>query len=130
MRRGRSTDRRGPGKVSPAVTVLAGVIVVASSLRLGLTPYGIMAAGSLGVLVVLSVIDLQARLLPHKIVVPAIAAVLAARAVFYPERLLEAVIAALVAVAIKFAPALFNPAAMGMGTSRSRASSASPRSPR
>ncbi len=40
---------------------------------------------------------------------------LAAQAVFYPERLLESVIAAFVAAAITFAPALFNPAAMGMG---------------
>jgi leader peptidase (prepilin peptidase)/N-methyltransferase len=102
-------------KVSPAVIVLAGVVAVATAPRLGLTPYGIMASGSLGVLVVLSVIDLQTRLLPNKILLPATAAVFAAQAVFYPERLLEAVIAALVAAAITFAPALFNPAAMGMG---------------
>ena len=101
--------------VSPAVIVLAALVAVAALPRLGLTPYGIIAAGSLGVLVVLSVIDLQTRLLPNKILLPATAAVLVAQAVFYPERLLESVIAAFVAAAITFAPALFNPAAMGMG---------------
>jgi leader peptidase (prepilin peptidase)/N-methyltransferase len=101
--------------VSPAVIVVAGVVAVATALRLGLTRYGIMAAGSLGVLVVLSVVDLQTRLLPNKILLPATATLVAAQAVFYPERLLEAVIAALVAAAITFAPALLNPAAMGMG---------------
>ena len=51
----RSTRRLAGLAVSPAVIVLAGVVALAALLRLGLTPYGVMAAGSLGVLVVLSV---------------------------------------------------------------------------
>lgn len=102
-------------RLSPAAILLAAAVATAALLRLGLTPYGMMAAASLAVLVVLAAIDVQARILPNKIVLPATAAVLAAQTAFYPERLLESVVAALVAAAVTLAPALFNPAAMGMG---------------
>jgi prepilin signal peptidase PulO-like enzyme (type II secretory pathway) len=104
-----------PWTVSPVVILLAVMVAAAALPRLGLTPSGVMAAGSLGVLVVLSAIDLQTRLLPNKILLPATAVVFVAQAVFHPDRLLECVIAAVVAAAITFAPALLNPAAMGMG---------------
>src|SRR5436190_2254178 len=42
--------------VSPTVVGIAGVVAVATVLRLGLTPYGIMAGGSLGVLLGLGAI--------------------------------------------------------------------------
>ena len=101
--------------VSPALLALAGVVAVGAVLHLGASPSGVVAAGSLGVLVVLSGIDLQARVLPNAIVLPATAAVLCAQAVARPERLLESVLAALAAAAIVFAPNLLDPAAMGMG---------------
>jgi prepilin signal peptidase PulO-like enzyme (type II secretory pathway) len=102
-------------RLSPAVIVLAAVVAMAAPLRLGVTPYGIMAAASLAVLVVLGAIDLQARILPNKILLPATAAIFAAQVAFYPERTLELVVAALVAAAVTLAPSLVNPKAMGMG---------------
>ena len=102
-------------RLRPAVIVLAAVVAAAAPVRLGLTPYAVMAAGALAVLVVLSAIDLQARILPNKILLPAIGAVLAGQVVFYPERLVESVVAALAAGAVMLAPRLVDPAAMGMG---------------
>ena len=102
-------------RLRPAVLVLAAVVAAAAPVRLGLTPYAVMAAGSLAVLVVLSAIDLQARILPNKILLPAMGVVLAGQVVFYPERAVETVVAALVAGAVMLAPRLVNPAAMGMG---------------
>jgi leader peptidase (prepilin peptidase) / N-methyltransferase len=102
-------------QLQPAVIVLAAVLAAAALARLGLTPYGVMAAGALAVLVVLSAIDLQARILPNKIVLPATAAVLAAQFVFYPGQAVGAVVAGLVAGAVMFAPRFINPASMGMG---------------
>jgi leader peptidase (prepilin peptidase) / N-methyltransferase len=102
-------------RVRPAVLVLAAVVAAAAPVRLGLTPYAVMAAGGLAVLVVLSAIDLQARILPNKILLPAMGAVLAGQVVFYPERVVEVLAAALLAGAVMLAPRLVNPAAMGMG---------------
>ena len=102
-------------RLSPAVLVLAAVVAFAAPVRLGLTPYAVMAAGALAVLVVLSAIDLQARILPNKILLPATAAVLAGQVAFYPGNAVEVVVAALGAGAFTLAPSLVNPAAMGMG---------------
>jgi leader peptidase (prepilin peptidase) / N-methyltransferase len=102
-------------RLHPAVIVLAAVLAAAAPVRLGLTPYGITAAGALAVLVLLSAIDLQARILPNKIVLPATAAVLAAQFVFYPGQAVGAIVAGLVAGAVMFAPRFINPASMGMG---------------
>ncbi len=102
-------------RLQPAVLLLAAVVAAASLVRLGFTPYAVTAAGALAVLVVLSAIDLQARILPNKILLPAMGAVLASQVVFYPERVPEAVVAALLAGAVMLAPRLINPASMGMG---------------
>ena len=102
-------------RLRPAVLILAAVVAAAAPVRLGFTPYAAMAAGALAVLVVLSAIDLQARILPNKIVLPATAAVLAAQFVFYPGQAVGAIVAGLVAGAVMFAPRFINPASMGMG---------------
>lgn len=102
-------------RLSPAVVILAGVIAVAAPVRLGLSPYAVMAAGSLAVLVVLSAIDLQARILPNKILGPAAVAVLAGQLIFFPEHAVEVMLAGLGAGALTLAPCFVNPAAMGMG---------------
>src|SRR3954449_2456396 len=74
-----------------------------------------MAAASLAVLVVLGAIDLQARILPNKIVLPATTALLAAQVAFFPGRTPELLVCAFAAAAITLAPSLVNPKAIGMG---------------
>jgi leader peptidase (prepilin peptidase)/N-methyltransferase len=102
-------------RLSPAVLIAAGVVALAAPVRLGLSPYALMVAGALAVLVVLSAIDLQARILPNRILGPASLAVFGAQLVFYPEHTGGVMLAALGAGVLTLAPCFLNPAAMGMG---------------
>jgi leader peptidase (prepilin peptidase) / N-methyltransferase len=102
-------------RVRPTGLALGGVCALAALLRIGITPEGLLAAGVLGVLGVLAVIDFDVRLLPNRIVLPAIAAVLAWQLAFFPERFAEAALAAIGAAAFLLAPSLFRRGAMGMG---------------
>jgi leader peptidase (prepilin peptidase) / N-methyltransferase len=102
-------------RVRPAGVALGGAFALAALVRIGVTPEGLLAAGVLCVLGVLALIDLEARLLPNRIVLPAIAAVLAWQLVFLPERFAEAALAALGAAAFLLLPSLFRRGAMGMG---------------
>ena len=67
------------------------------------------------VLVVLTAIDLQRRLLPDVIVLPVLAVVLILQLAFYPDHAVEWVLAALAAALFFFVPLLVYPAGMGMG---------------
>ena len=102
-------------RVHPAGVALGAVLAAAALLRLGVTPAGVLAAGVLAVLGVLTVIDLQVRLLPNRIIVPTLAAVLAWQLVFLPERFLEAVVAGIAAAGFLWLPSLIRPGAMGLG---------------
>jgi leader peptidase (prepilin peptidase) / N-methyltransferase len=97
-----------------AVAAATGAAAVAL-LRLGLGAHGVLAAGLLAVLVVLASIDLQARVLPNRIVFPATAAVLAWQLAFSPDRAAEWLLAALGAGVFMLLPSLIRPGAMGMG---------------
>jgi len=72
-----------------------------------------MAAASLAVLVVLGAIDLQARILPNKIVLPATTALLAAQVAFYPGRTTELLVCAFAAAAVTLAPLTDQPEGHG-----------------
>ena len=85
-------------------------------MRIGITPAGLLAAGVLGVLGVLAVIDLDVRLLPNRIVLPAIAA----RARLAGRRSSRSAssrrsLAGLGAAIFLLLPSLFRRGAMGMG---------------
>jgi leader peptidase (prepilin peptidase) / N-methyltransferase len=101
--------------VRPAGIALGGALALAALLRIGVTPAGVLAAGVLCVVGVLAVIDLDVRLLPNRIVLPAIAGALAWQLAFLPERFGEAVLAALGAAAFLLLPSLVRRGAMGMG---------------
>jgi leader peptidase (prepilin peptidase) / N-methyltransferase len=73
------------------------------------------AALAAGTLVALSAIDLERRVIPNRIVLPAAGAVLTAQIVFFPDRVLEWALAPLVAALFLMIPRLFNEAAIGMG---------------
>jgi leader peptidase (prepilin peptidase)/N-methyltransferase len=102
-------------RLSPAVIALAAAMAAAALLRLGLTPHAVMAAGALALLVLLSAIDLQARILPNRLLVPATAAILVAQLALSPGQALEGVLAGLGAALLVLAPTFVNPKAMGMG---------------
>src|SRR3954470_1400383 len=101
--------------VRPAAVAAAAGLAAVALVRLGVTAHGLLAAAVLAVLVVLASIDLQARVLPNRIVFPTAAAVLAWQLAFFPDRAAEWVLAALGAGLFMLLPSLIRPGAMGMG---------------
>src|SRR5919199_2938732 len=99
--------------VYPAVELATALLVAACVWKFGVTVHALVAGFFCAVLVALSAIDLEHRIVPNRIVLPAAVAVLAAQT----ARTLspEWAIAALAASAFLFAAALAYPAGMGMG---------------
>jgi leader peptidase (prepilin peptidase)/N-methyltransferase len=97
----------------PAVELATALLVVACVLAFGLTAYAALAAGFCAALVALSAIDLEHRIVPNRIVVPAAAVVLAARTLIDPSP--EWALGALAASGFLLLAAIAYPAGMGMG---------------
>jgi leader peptidase (prepilin peptidase) / N-methyltransferase len=102
-------------RVRPAGLALGGALAIAALVRVGTTPAGILAAAVLAVLGVLAVIDLEWRILPNRIVLPAIAGVLAWQLAFFRDSFVEVLLAAFGAAVFLLLPSLFRRGAIGMG---------------
>jgi leader peptidase (prepilin peptidase) / N-methyltransferase len=98
-----------------AVELATGVLVAGCFLAFGFSARAFVAAFFVSVLVVLSAIDFERRILPDVIVLPATAIVLAAQVVLFPDRSVEWVAAALGASLFLFLAVLAYPKGMGMG---------------
>ena len=83
--------------------------------RFGFTAHAFVGAILAVALVFLTAIDLDRRLLPDAIVLPALAIVLILQIAFYPDHTLEWVLAAVAAALFFFVPFVIYPAGMGMG---------------
>jgi len=99
--------------VYPAVEIATALLVAGCVLAFGLTLDAAVAAFFCAVLVVVSATDLEHRIIPNRVVVPAAVVVLAAQTVLHPSP--EWAIAALGASAFLLAAAIAYPAGMGMG---------------
>lgn len=99
----------------PAVELATALLVTACFAYFGLTARAFVAAFFLCVLVVLSAIDAQRRILPNRIVLPATAIVFAAQTAFFPDRTLTWALAGLLASLSLFLAFLVYPPGMGMG---------------
>jgi leader peptidase (prepilin peptidase)/N-methyltransferase len=100
-----------PGLVAPFV-------VAAVALALGAYPLGgeaLLAAFVGAVLVILAAIDLERRIVPNRIVLPATAVTLLARVALVPGDAPQYVLAALLAALFLFLPRIFSREALGMG---------------
>lgn len=114
--RGRCRACRAPiGLRYPAVELATALLVAACFLSFGLSAKAFLAAFFVSVLVVLSAIDFEHRILPDKIVLPSAAVVLAAQIAIAPDRWLEWTLGALGAALFLFAALLAYPRGMGMG---------------
>jgi leader peptidase (prepilin peptidase) / N-methyltransferase len=103
-------------RISPryvAVELVTAFLVVACGLRFGLTAYALIAAAFCVVLVVIAAIDLEHRIVPNRIVLPAAAAALAAQLARAPS--VEWPLAAFGAALFLFVAAVAYPRGMGMG---------------
>jgi leader peptidase (prepilin peptidase)/N-methyltransferase len=98
-----------------AVACVGGVLVATCFARFGLTARAVVDSVFAATLVLLTAIDLDRRLIPNVIVLPATAVVLALQIAFYPDRTLEWILAALGAGLFFFIPAVIFPAGLGMG---------------
>jgi leader peptidase (prepilin peptidase) / N-methyltransferase len=97
----------------PLVELTTAALVATCGLRFGVSAEALLAAGFCAVLVALAAIDLEHRIVPNRIVLPALAVGLAGRFVLEPS--LEWPLAALAASGFLFAAALAYPRGLGMG---------------
>jgi leader peptidase (prepilin peptidase) / N-methyltransferase len=98
-----------------AVAGVSLVLVAACFVRFGFSGRAAIAAVFAAVLVLLSAIDLDCRLIPNVIVLPATALLLVAQIALYPHHALEWVLASFLAALVLFLPLLVVPTGMGMG---------------
>jgi leader peptidase (prepilin peptidase) / N-methyltransferase len=94
-----------------AAVLLIGVCFV----EFGATPRAFVAAVFVSTLVAVCVTDLERRIIPNRIVLPATAVVFAAQTAFAPERAFEWALAGLAAASILALPLLVAPGGIGMG---------------
>lgn len=99
--------------IYPLVEVAAAALIVASIAVFGPTPEGAFAAGFWAVLVTLSAIDIQLRIVPNRIVLPAGAGALVLHTAIAPSP--EWAVAALAAAGLLFLVVLAYPKGLGMG---------------
>lgn len=105
-----------PDTSTPPAALVVGLALAALAIaRLGFSAQGLLAAGLLPVLAVLAGIDLRSRRLPNRIVLPALAVVLAWQIGFAPERAGEWLLCAVGAAVFLLLPSLVRPGAIGMG---------------
>jgi leader peptidase (prepilin peptidase) / N-methyltransferase len=97
----------------PLIEATTAALVVACGLRFGLTADAFVAAFFCAVLVALTAIDIEHRIIPNRLVLPATVVVLVAQTAIHPS--VEWLIAALGAALFLFLPALVYPAGLGMG---------------
>ena len=97
----------------PAVELATAALAAGCGLAFGLTLDALVAAFFCAVLVAISATDLEHRIIPNRIVVPAAAIVLAAQTALHPSP--EWALGALGAAGFLFVAALVYPAGMGMG---------------
>jgi leader peptidase (prepilin peptidase)/N-methyltransferase len=99
--------------VYPAVELVTAVLLAGCVLAFGLSAKTIVAAFFCAVLVAVSAIDLEHRIIPNRIVLPAFVVVLAANTAIHLSP--QWALGALGASGFLFAAALVYPAGMGMG---------------
>jgi len=108
----RSCGTRIPARY-PAVELVSGLLVAACVWRFGLHAESLVASFFCLALVTVSATDLEHRIIPNRIVLPAAAVVLVGQTLVHPSP--EWAIAAVAASAFLLAAALIYPAGMGMG---------------
>lgn len=111
----REAPARRPWRVPVEAAPVAGAAALLAALLLGPTHRGVLAAAVLPLLVVLSAVDVRYRIVPNRVVAPALAGVLAFQLLTAPGQAFEWIAGAIGAPLVLLAPALFDRRAVGMG---------------
>jgi leader peptidase (prepilin peptidase)/N-methyltransferase len=106
-----------PTRTGAAVGVAA-CAAAAVLVRNGVSGWSLVEAAAAAVLVWLAAIDLETRLLPNRITLPATGVLLAASLALGPTAFLEHALSALLAGAFLFAAAAIRPGDLGMGDAK------------
>lgn len=99
----------------PLTVAAASALATAAFVVLGTDADALLAAFCTAVLVTLASIDIERRLLPNRIVLPAAAVTLVAHIAIAPDHALQWTLAAVGAAALLGFPLLFSPNGMGLG---------------
>ena len=110
-----SGDERRANRRLALTTAAAGLVAVLCFVKFGISAEAFVSAVFAATLVVLSATDLERRIIPNKIVLPAAAFVLVAHIALHSGRSVEWTVAAFGAFLGFFVLALVNPAGLGMG---------------
>jgi len=97
----------------PAVEAATAVLVACCALKFGFSWDFLVAAAFCAVLVAISATDLERRIIPNRLVLPATVVLLAAQTVLHPS--VEWIVAGLAAAAFFLIASLAYPGGMGMG---------------
>jgi leader peptidase (prepilin peptidase) / N-methyltransferase len=101
--------------VRNTAAAVGGVAVAATFAKLGLTGEAAVAAFLISVLVVLAVIDIEDRVLPNRVILPAFAVVLLAQVALFPDQGLEWILASAGTALLLLVPAAVRRGTIGMG---------------
>jgi leader peptidase (prepilin peptidase) / N-methyltransferase len=106
----------------PSRTAAAALVAAAAAgavlVRTGPSGWSVVTAGTAALLVWVAAIDLETRLLPNRLIIPATVLVLAASVVLAPNGGLEHLLAALAAGGFLFVAAALRPGDLGMGDAK------------
>ena len=106
---------RPPNLARNATIALAGFLSVLAAIRYGIHAETLVMISFICVLVAISRVDLERRIIPNRIVVPAWIAVLLAHLAIHPGHWLEWLVASFGAGIFFLVVALVNPGGLGMG---------------
>jgi leader peptidase (prepilin peptidase)/N-methyltransferase len=110
-----AADLRLSQRAKVAVAVVGAILVVLCFLRFGVSGDAFVGAFFAVVLVYLAAFDLEHRLIPNRVVLPATAIVLAAQIALYPSHTVEWIAAAAGTAGFFFVTLLIYPPGLGMG---------------
>lgn len=99
----------------PAFELLTAVLFAAAGARFGWSAELVPALLLISTLVIVTNSDLDLRIVPNKVIVPALILGVPAQLLAYPDQWLNWTLSALIAFGVMFAVALAYPAGMGMG---------------
>jgi leader peptidase (prepilin peptidase)/N-methyltransferase len=111
----RAADLQLSRRAKVAIWVFGAIVVVLCFLHFGFSGRALVGAFFAAVLVYLAAFDLEHRLIPNRVVLPAAAIVLAAQIALYPNHSVEWLAAAVCTAGFFFLTLLFYPPGLGMG---------------
>jgi leader peptidase (prepilin peptidase)/N-methyltransferase len=114
----RSAEAGAPLLKSPAPAFALATVLAVLSFAVMSPGHALVAAGTAATLVVLSAVDIERRIIPNRIVLPAAGVVLVVQIALFPDRAGEWALASLLAALFFIVPNLLSRSWVGMGDAK------------